>query len=132
MFPDTFKNLPNVHVNLHLPQHARNFATLRNTAVGTKEMFHRVFKGLVPHTNRKNLELDLVRRYNTLQALRFIVDGGEDSRFPGRRSHITEIVLDNCISQLLSGWYAMDIDSINNDIAGKENGGLFIIITHFI
>jgi len=95
-------------------------------------MVHRFFKGLVPHTNRKNLELDLVRRYNTLQALRFIVDGGEDSRFPGRRSHIAEIILDNCVSQLLSGWYAMDIDSINNDI-GKENGELsIIIIMHFI
>ena len=53
MFPDTFKNLPNVHVNLHLPQHARNFATLRNTAVGTKEMVHRFFKGLVPYQSQK-------------------------------------------------------------------------------
>ena len=62
-------------MNVHLPQHARNFATLVNTAVGVKEMVHRIFKGMVPHMNRKIIELDLTRRYNTIQALRHLIDG---------------------------------------------------------
>jgi len=49
--------------------------------VGVKEMVHRVFKGMVPHMNRKNVELDLTRRFNTNQALRHLSNGGMDSRF---------------------------------------------------
>ncbi|CAG8806051.1 1485_t:CDS:2, partial [Racocetra persica] len=33
-----FENLPNVHVNVYLSQHAHTFATLVNTSVGVKEM----------------------------------------------------------------------------------------------
>jgi len=53
--------LPNLHVNVHLLQHARNFATLINSAVGVKEMVHRTFKNMVPHMNCKVIELDLTR-----------------------------------------------------------------------
>ncbi|KAF0549278.1 hypothetical protein F8M41_025457 [Gigaspora margarita] len=35
-----FENLPNLHANYHLVQHARNYTTLLNTSVGTKEMVH--------------------------------------------------------------------------------------------
>jgi len=59
VFPEEFQNLPNLHVNVHLPDHAWNYATLVNVAVGVKEMVHRVFKGMVPHMNRKNVELDM-------------------------------------------------------------------------
>ncbi|CAB4423898.1 unnamed protein product [Rhizophagus irregularis] len=54
LFSDNFTNLPNLHVNVHLLQHARNFATLLNTAVGVKEMVHRIFKNMVPHMNWQN------------------------------------------------------------------------------
>ncbi|CAG8790575.1 36871_t:CDS:2, partial [Racocetra persica] len=38
IFPDIFENLPNVHINIYLPQHACTFATLVNTSVGVKEI----------------------------------------------------------------------------------------------
>ncbi|RGB26577.1 hypothetical protein C1646_770273 [Rhizophagus diaphanus] len=44
---EDFENLPNLHVNYHLLLHARNYATLLNTGVGTKEMVHRIFKNIV-------------------------------------------------------------------------------------
>ena len=44
-------------------------------------MVHRIFKGMVPHMNRKVIELDLTRKYNTIQAIRHLVDGWIDSRF---------------------------------------------------
>jgi hypothetical protein len=49
--------------------HAKNFATLVNTAVPTKEMIHKLYKAIVPHSNKKNIELDFVRRDNCLQTL---------------------------------------------------------------
>ncbi|CAG8793473.1 4923_t:CDS:2, partial [Racocetra persica] len=38
IFLNIFENLPNVHINIHLLQHARTFATLVNTSVEVKEM----------------------------------------------------------------------------------------------
>jgi hypothetical protein len=58
---EDFENLPNLHANYHLVQHARNYATLLNTSVETKEMVHRIFKNIVPQTNRKNVDLDLLK-----------------------------------------------------------------------
>jgi hypothetical protein len=55
--------------------HAQTFGTLVNTQVGIKEMVHRIFKGIVPRTNRKNIDLDLLKRYNTLFAIRHLIDG---------------------------------------------------------
>ncbi|CAB4407220.1 unnamed protein product [Rhizophagus irregularis] len=70
-----FVNLPNIHVNMHLLMHAKTFGTLINTQVGIKEMVHRIFKGMVPKTNCKNIDLDLLKRYNTLFAIRHLADG---------------------------------------------------------
>ncbi|RGB28985.1 hypothetical protein C1646_796184 [Rhizophagus diaphanus] len=81
MFPQNFTHLPNLHINAHLQCHAKTFATLVNSAVGIKEMVHRTFKGAVPHTNGKMIERDLIKRYNTLQALRNIIDGMLNSRY---------------------------------------------------
>ena len=38
MFPANFENLPNLHINRHLVDHARNYGTCVNMAVGIKEM----------------------------------------------------------------------------------------------
>jgi hypothetical protein len=75
-----FVSLPNLHANYHLLRHAKTFGTLTNIEVGVKEMFHKVFKNLVPHTNRKNIDLDLLKRYTTLQSIRHLADGGIDPR----------------------------------------------------
>lgn len=77
---EEFECLPNLHINFHLILHAKNYATLLNTSVGTKEMIHRIFKNIVPRTNLKDVSLDLFKRYNTLFALRYLMDGGTDFR----------------------------------------------------
>src|SRR5437868_15390817 len=66
---------------MHLLMHAQTFGTLTNIQVGIKEMVHRIFKEIVPKTNRKNIDLDLVKWYNTLFAIRHLADGGTDPRF---------------------------------------------------
>ncbi|PKK59151.1 hypothetical protein RhiirC2_795243 [Rhizophagus irregularis] len=73
---DDFVGLPNLHASYHLSQHVRTFGTLVNTAVGTKEMVHCIFKNKVPHTNCKNIEFDLLKYYTTLQAIQHLADGG--------------------------------------------------------
>ena len=41
---------------------------------------HGVYKKVIPHTNKKNVELDLIERDNKLQAIRYILDNGYDPR----------------------------------------------------
>ena len=113
--------MPNLHVNTHLPQHARNFATLINTAVGVKEMVHRIFKGMVPHTNRKVIELDLTRRYNTIQALRHLIDGWIDFRFNTETNALNKLITDPKLYTILSGWYATESPFIFTNIQNNED-----------
>ncbi|RIB28587.1 hypothetical protein C2G38_2239435 [Gigaspora rosea] len=54
LFPNSFQNLPNLLVSRHLVDSACQYATCINTAVGIKEMVHRIFKAIVPHTNKHN------------------------------------------------------------------------------
>jgi len=111
--------MPNLHLNVHLPQHAKNFATLANTSVGVKEMVHRIFKGVVGHTNHKNIEMDLVKRYNTVQSLRHLVDGGEDPRFPNKK-WIAQIPSKELLRRLLSNWYATEEPLLEENNTGAE------------
>ncbi|CAG8659614.1 3948_t:CDS:2, partial [Paraglomus occultum] len=118
VFPEDFANVPNLHLNVHLPQHAKNFATLVNTSVGVKEMVHRIFKGVVGHTNHKSIELDLIKRYNTVQALRHLVDEGEDPRFINRK-WIAQVTCKEFLCKFLSGWYAVEkplLEENNTDV----------------
>ena len=113
-------------MNVHLLQHARNFATLVNTAVGVKEMVHRTFKSMVPHMNRKVIELDLTRRYNTIQALRHLIDGWTDHRFGERINALNNLTTDPNLHTIISGWYATESSSImdtdqNEDKNDKGN-----------
>jgi hypothetical protein len=100
-----------LHINGHLQYHAKSFSTLVNSAVGVKEMVHRTFKGAVPHTNGKMIERDLIKRYNTLQALRNIIDGSLDLRYNNLLGH--GYFQDNVFRSLLSSWYATSA-TINN------------------
>lgn len=88
--------------------HARNYGTLLNVSVAVKEMVHRTFKSMVPHTNLKHIEFDLLRRYNTLQAFRFIMNGGCDSRFATTGEGISNIIQDELIRPILTNWYIME------------------------
>jgi hypothetical protein len=88
--------------------HARNFATLVNVAVLTKEMIHRLFKAIVPHSNKKNIEMDFAQRDNCLQTLRFLLDGGVDKRYDAERQfNFNMLSKDQCVRTLLSSWYIL-------------------------
>ncbi len=126
MFPASFENLPNLHINRHLVNHARNYGTCVNMAVGIKEMVHRIFKGIVPHTNKHNLELTLLRQINTLQTLRYLINGGSDNQ-EWQSTIFTNIMTDPKLRVMLSGWcidnhnlsiHSNDFneESLNNDV----------------
>ena len=108
MFPNDFASLPNLHVNVHLPQHACNFGTLVNTAVAVKEMVHHVHKGRVPRLNRKAIEFDLMRRENTVETIQHLVDGWEDRRFSMTSSFKT-LAQDISLRSILSEWHATEL-----------------------
>ncbi|GET52594.1 hypothetical protein GLOIN_2v1790940 [Rhizophagus irregularis DAOM 181602=DAOM 197198] len=100
----SFVNLPNIHINMHLLMHAKTFGTLVNSQVGIKEMVHRIFKGMVPKTNCKTIDLDLLKRYNTLFAIRHLADGGIDPRLNRSCTGFTSSNFD----QLFSNWYVTE------------------------
>ncbi|POG69329.1 hypothetical protein GLOIN_2v1480079 [Rhizophagus irregularis DAOM 181602=DAOM 197198] len=105
IFPNITR-LPNFHIQCHFIMHAKNFATLVNTAVPTKEMMHRLYKGIVPHSNKKDIELDFVHRDNCLQTLRFLLDGGTDERYNSiKQFDFNMLSKDYCIHLLLNLWY---------------------------
>jgi hypothetical protein len=70
-------------------------------------MVHRLSKQAVVKTNRKNIELDLTRRTNVLQAIRYLIDGGTDDRFNERNvgDGFRSIITDPRLQSLLTGWY---------------------------
>ena len=69
-------------------------------------MVHRIYKGIVPHSNKKNIEFDLIKRDNTLQTLRYLLDGGQDSRFENIVGQgIQNIPKDITLKPLLDNWY---------------------------
>jgi|GEM_PF-1482782 hypothetical protein len=106
---------------MHLLMHAKTFGTLVNSQVGIKEMVHRIFKGMVPKTNCKNIDLDLLKRYNTLFAIRHLADGGIDPRLNRSCSGFTSSNFD----QLFSNWYVTEDKYLieeqiqNDDVKGK-------------
>ena len=68
-------------------------------------MVYRLFKGSVPKMNRKNIEFDLIRRHNTLQTMRYLIDGGQDSRFSNVGQGFQHFVTDPLLQPILSDWY---------------------------
>lgn len=72
--------------------------------VGVKEMIHRIFKAIVPHTNKHNLELALLQQVNTLQTLRYLANGGSDDQEQQNISIFADMIIDSKLRLLLSGW----------------------------
>ena len=98
---------------MHLLMHAKTYGTLTNTQVGIKEMVHRVFKGMVPKTNRKNIDLDLLKRYSILFAIRYLVDGGIDPRFTMSCTGFQN--LSSNFGRLFSNWYVTEDKSLREE-----------------
>ncbi|CAG8662185.1 16941_t:CDS:10, partial [Gigaspora margarita] len=76
LFPDSFQNLPNLYINQHLVDHACQYATCINTAVGIKEM-----------------------------TLRYLAAGGTDNRISNIVPQLfKELIIEPQLHHLLSGW----------------------------
>ena len=121
-------NLPNLHTNFHLLKNAKTFATLINSAVGVKEMVHRIFKGIVPHTNRKNVELDLLKRYTTLFAIRHLIDGGIDPRLSKSSKAFTDLSAN--LNRIMSDWFIIK-EYLEDDNIGEAEGNALKLILLF-
>ncbi|PKY56360.1 hypothetical protein RhiirA4_476609, partial [Rhizophagus irregularis] len=104
---EEFVNLPNLHINFHLCLHAHTYATLRNTQVGIKEMVHKIFKSMVPKTNRKVIEKDLLKRYSTIFAIRHLTDGGADKRFSRSHEGFSALKKSAC-EKLFNDWFVTE------------------------
>jgi hypothetical protein len=89
--------------------------------VGVKEMVHRVFKNMVPHTNRKNIELDLLKRYTTLQSIRHLADGGIDPR--NSQPSMEFINISQHSKRLFKDWFIIEEspDLDDEDSEGTNN-----------
>ena len=48
---------------------------------------------------------DLAKRDNTLQTLRYLLDGGSDTRYDEINNLFTDIACDTNLYKLLDGWY---------------------------
>ncbi|POG60455.1 hypothetical protein GLOIN_2v1487024 [Rhizophagus irregularis DAOM 181602=DAOM 197198] len=114
-----FVNLPNLHVSVHLLMHAKTYGTLINTQCGIKEMVHRVFKAMVPRTNRKNIELDLLKRYTTLFAIRHLVDGGIDYRLSQSCNGFASLTSN--FRHILTNWYITENKETSNEHDEQDN-----------
>jgi len=68
-------------------------------------MVHRTFKGSVSKMNRKNIEFDLIRRHNTLQTVRYLIDGEKDDRFLNVGQGFLNFTTDTLLHPILSDWY---------------------------
>lgn len=103
--------------------HARTYGSLINTQVGIKEMVHRIFKAMVPRTNCKNVELDLLKRYTTLFAIRHLVDGGADQRLSQPcRGFAT---MPSNFRNLLTNWYITEDKASNEQESNEDVDGLY-------
>src|SRR5581483_4977095 len=124
---DQFSGLPNLHINRHIVAHAKTYGTAFNTSVSVKEMVHRIYKGIVSHTNKKNVEFDLIKRDNTLQTLRYLLNGGQDNLFENIGRGIQNIVKDDALRSLLDNWYIFSLTYNDNDDFDDFEGNIFIM-----
>lgn len=62
---------------------------------------------MVLKTNRKTVELDLIKRYNTIFAIRHLVDGGTDRRFSRSSNGFTSLRKSD--KSLFTNWYVTEI-----------------------
>lgn len=76
-------------------------------------MVHKIFKGIVPHTNRKNIELDLLKRYTTLFAIRHLIDGSIDPRLSQSSKAFAE--LSKNLIRIMSDWFIVEEQPEIND-----------------
>ncbi|GES78789.1 hypothetical protein GLOIN_2v1790377 [Rhizophagus clarus] len=75
-------------------------------------MVHQIFKAMVPRTNCKNVELDLLKQYTMLFAIRHLVDEGADQRLS--QSCRGFATMSSNFRNLLTNWYITK-DKVSNE-----------------
>jgi hypothetical protein len=80
-------------------------------------MVHRIFKNIVPRTNQKNVDLDLLKRYTTLFAVRHLFDGGVDKRLSSTNNALTN--LPQHLKRLMDDWFIVE-KSFNSEEEPSE------------
>jgi hypothetical protein len=76
---------------------------------------------MVLKTNRKTVELDLIKCYNTIFAIRHLVDGGTDRRFSRSSNGFTSLRKSD--KSLFTNWYVTEDNSFSQDDYENETGG---------
>lgn len=72
---ETYTQRPNVHAMYHLLGTAQSFGTLVNVSCSTGETKHKPIKAHAKRTNNTGVDKQLLRRINTMQTVRFTLDG---------------------------------------------------------
>ena len=88
-----------------------------------KEMVHWIFKSMVPKTNHKIVELDLIKRYNTIFAIRHLVDGGIDRRLSQPSIGFTSLWKSD--KYLFTNWYVTEDNTFFQDDYKDETRGKY-------
>ena len=96
---------------------------LVNSNCAIKEIVHRLSKQRVSKTNWKNVELDLMRCTNILQAICYLMDGETNNWF--NKSNVGDefrsIITDQHLQPLLMEWYITeDLHPENVSEEGKS------------
>jgi hypothetical protein len=68
---------------------------------------------MVPRTDCKNIELDLLKRYTTLQSIRHLADGGIDHR--NLQPSVGFINISQDCNRLFKDWFIMKNSEIDNE-----------------
>lgn len=100
-------------------------------------MVHHIFKNIVSQTNRKNIDLDLLKRYTTLFAIRHLFDGGVDKRFSFTNNALKNLPCQ--LKRLTNDWFIIkntfDPEDINeglNEILKRRLKKISQMILHFV
>ena len=68
---------------------------------------------MVPRTNCKNIEFDLLKRYTTLQSIRHLADGRIDPR--NLQSSIEFMNISQDLNYLFKDWFIMESSEIDDE-----------------
>ena len=93
--------------------YAKTYGTLINIQISIKEIVYSIFKEMVPKTNRKNIDLDLLKHYTILFAIWHLTNSGIDSRFTKSCTGFANISPN--FKQLFSNWYITENKFLKED-----------------
>ncbi|PKC64614.1 hypothetical protein RhiirA1_462164 [Rhizophagus irregularis] len=86
-------------------------------------MIHRIYKSYIPHTNKKNVELDFIKRENILQSLRYLIDCG---------LLYNNIQINGKIKSLFDRWYLTLQIYSNEDIEEDQENYFTSSLSNYI